>query len=66
MPDLRASLLYSSNLLRLYHRKGYVCCSSPLRCLFMLWCSKAIPTKLGQPCTGKRRMSAVTLTDRSP
>jgi hypothetical protein len=31
--------------------------------LSMLWCSKAIPTKLDQPCTRKQRMSAIALTD---
>jgi hypothetical protein len=34
--------------------------------LFMLWYSKATPTKLGQPCTRKQRMSAVALADRPP
>jgi hypothetical protein len=29
----------------------------------MLWCSKAIPTKPGQPCTGKQQMSAIELAD---
>jgi hypothetical protein len=62
MTDLRLTLVLIcsgevSSLNRLYSL------SSPLFCLFMLWCSKAIPTKPGQPCTGQQRMSAITFAE---
>ena len=58
---LTVVLIYSggaSILNRLYYLLITASC-----CLFMLWCSKAIPTKLGQPCTEKQQMSAIALTD---